>query len=87
MAKAPTPSEPVGPTERCIRVTAPGGPHWRAGKQFGREAVLLGEGDIEAMAKAKGVTPDAVVDLLRSDPQLAIVPAERPVAAPDAPAS
>lgn len=80
MAKAPiTPdAETNTETEACLRITAPAGPHWRGGLQFGREAVFLGEAEVAAAAKAKGLTPEEFGELLGSDPLLAIAPARRP---------
>jgi len=81
MAKAPiTPpdDETTTETEACLRIAAPAGPHWRGGLQFGREAVFLSEAELEAAAKAKGLTSDAFGELLSSDPLLAITPARRP---------
>lgn len=84
MAKAPATSTTPEATEPCLRVTAPGGSRWRAGLQFGRAPVDLGEADIEAAARAKGITPDEVIELLRSDPLLAVVPHRRPIPPPEA---
>ena len=69
------------PMETVVRVTSPGGPHWRAGRQFGREPVVLTEADIEAMAKAKGVEPDEIAKALIADPQLSVLPRRAPIAA------
>ncbi|WP_341992310.1 hypothetical protein [Azorhizobium sp. AG788] len=88
MARTPTLKdaglETTGETEDCLRVRAPGGSRWRAGLQFGREPVNLGEAEIIAAAKAKGLTPEALVELLRSDPALAVSPHRRPVPPPEA---
>ncbi|WP_341990359.1 hypothetical protein [Azorhizobium sp. AG788] len=88
MAKAPATStftEAVSTdTEPCLRVTAPGGARWRAGLSFSRAPVDLGTAEIEAAAKAKGLTPEALVELLRSDPALAVVPHRRPIPPPEA---
>lgn len=86
MAKAPTPApngapDPARPTEPVVRVTSPGGPHWRAGRQFGREPVDLTEADIRAMAKEKGVEPEDIAKALTSDPHLSVLPASRPITA------
>jgi hypothetical protein len=81
MAKSPiTPpdAETTTETEACLRITAPAGPHWRGGLQFGREAVCLGEAEVAAAAKAKGLTADEFGALLSSDEALAIAPARRP---------
>lgn len=85
MAKAPisttvetTTTDAASQTEACLRITAPAGPHWRGGLQFGREAVFLGEAEAAAAAKAKGLTADEFGELLSSDPLLAIAPARRP---------
>ncbi|BAF88148.1 unknown protein [Azorhizobium caulinodans ORS 571] len=85
MAKAPATSTAPEATEPCLRITAPGGSRWRAGLQFGRAPVDLGEADIEAAARAKGITPEDVIALLRADPHLAVVPHRRPI--PEAEAS
>lgn len=88
MAKAPT-QAPDGATdtarspEPVLRVTSPGGPHWRAGRQFGREPVELTKADVEAMAEAKGVEPDDIVKALIADPQLSVLPPSRPIATDD----
>ena len=71
------------PTEPILRVTSPGGPHWRAGRQFGREVVELTGADLEAMAGAKGVGPDEILRSLFFDDQLSVVRAERPITAAD----
>lgn len=88
MAKAPATStftEAVSTdAEPCLRVTAPGGARWRAGLQFGREPVDLGEAEIIAAAKAKGLTPEALVETLRTDAHLAVIPHRRPIPAPEA---
>ncbi len=87
MARTPTLKdagpEAAGETENCLRITAPGGSRWRAGLQFGREPVDLGEAEIIAAAKAKGLTPEALVEMLRSDPALAVIPHRRLLAAPE----
>ena len=88
MAKASTPApdgatDTARPMEPVVRVTSPGGPHWRAGRQFGREPVDLTEADIAAMAKAKGVEPDEIAKALLSDPQLSVLPRSAPITAAD----
>ncbi|WP_029006405.1 hypothetical protein [Azorhizobium doebereinerae] len=88
MARTPTLKdagpETAGETEDCLRVRAPGGSRWRAGLQFGREPVDLGEAEIEAAAKAKGLTPEALVEMLRSDSSLSLTPHRRPISQPEA---
>lgn len=83
MAKAPisngaNTTQATAETEACLRIIAPAGPHWRGGLQFGREAVFLGEAELAAAAKAKGLTADEFGALLSSDELLAIAPARRP---------
>lgn len=84
MAKSPATSTSSEATEACLRITAPGGTRWRAGFAFSRAPVDLGEAEIEAAAKTKGLTPEEVIELLRSDPCLAVVPHRRPIAQPEA---
>jgi hypothetical protein len=80
MAKT-TPPAPDGATKPSLRVSSPGGPRWRAGRQFGREPVDLTEADVEAMAMAKGLTVEDIVRALTSDPQLSVVPEMPPATA------
>lgn len=85
MAKAPTPAPQgdVDPatsveTEPCIVVTAPGGPHWRLGRQFGREAVTFDEAELAALGEPRDLDADGALTALRADPLLAVVPDRRP---------
>lgn len=83
MAKTPTPkaegsADTTLDTEACVSVTSPAGPHWRLGRQFGREPVTFNEDELEAIGKPRGLDAEKALGVLRDDPMLAVVPDRRP---------
>ena len=85
MAKTPTlkaegAADTTLDTEHCVSVTSPAGPHWRLGRQFGREPVTFDDDELEAIGKPRGLSGAGAYEVLRADPMLAVVPDRRPKA-------
>ena len=77
-APAPASPSPWKTDSTHVSIKAPGGGHWRAGHQFGRDATVMAKADLTA----------SQAEMILGDPKLAVTevadPAASPAAAPAA---